>query len=121
LPNLRKLPGFNRSLKAQNFQIDYSHDTSIKSKAKAKIKIATVISHQKWVQTGVKFYISWAVWFNRRRGAATEIRYPASFLEYIVSITNYPSSQRELDTQIRMCRATCMPQCLRCIWGVIFI
>jgi len=51
-------------LRAQNFQIDCSHETSIKSEAKAKIKIATVISHQMWVQTVMTFYTSRAVWFN---------------------------------------------------------
>jgi len=70
LPNLRKLSGFNRSLNAQNFQIDYSHQTSIKSEAKVKIKIATVISHRNWVQTGVKFYISRAVWCNMVLGSS---------------------------------------------------
>jgi len=57
-------------LKAQNFQIDYSHQTPIKSEAKTKIKIATVNSHQKCVQTGVKFYISRAIWFNTMSGSS---------------------------------------------------
>jgi hypothetical protein len=57
----------------------------------------------------------------RSRGAATKLQYIASFVVYFLSIINQPSSQRELDPQIRMCGVISMPQCLRRVCGVTFI